>query len=111
MASTGTESAASAFGAARRRREWDAPTARQGGTSAERAGHKPFCRWTPAGAGDGGEEETNEATASEGTNMKYQKPKVVAKSAPKQSFAAGCPTYRPVSSCCNGNPCMIGNIQ
>jgi hypothetical protein len=77
-----------------------------------RAGNNPFCRWTPAGAGDGGEEETNEATASEGTNMKYQKPKVVAKSAPKQSFVAGCPQRWQRSGCHLDNmKCQCGMLD
>jgi hypothetical protein len=33
--------------------------------------------------------------------MKYQKPKVVAKSAPKQTFAAMCPTNNIVSHGCS----------
>ena len=33
--------------------------------------------------------------------MKYQKPKVVAKSAPKQSFVAGCPERTPLSNRCD----------
>ena len=33
--------------------------------------------------------------------MKYQKPKVVAKSAPKQTFVAGCPERTPMVRFCN----------
>lgn len=77
-------------------------------TVSNRPERKPFCRWMPAGAGDCGE-ATNEATASEGINMKYQKPKVVAKSAPKQSFAAGCPAERVNTTNCSFNHfCMCG---
>ena len=44
--------------------------------------------------------------------MKYQKPKVVAKSAPKQSFAAGCPTRIQKSANCNSlnQECSVGPI-
>ena len=46
--------------------------------------------------------------------MKYQKPKVVAKSAPKQSFVAGCPRDTAVSSCLERTPysnCMLGKMN
>ena len=46
--------------------------------------------------------------------MKYQKPKVVAKSAPKQSFVAGCPKNTSVCSCVERTPyanCMLGNMK
>lgn len=45
--------------------------------------------------------------------MKYQKPKVVAKSAPKQSFAAGCPEKTPRSANCasNNSYCMCGPLK
>ncbi len=44
--------------------------------------------------------------------MKYQKPKVVAKSAPKQSFAAGCPTKTAVPGCSLQNTaCSVGSLQ
>ena len=67
----------------------------------------------PAGADDGGEEETNEATASEGRNMKYQKPKVVAKSAPKLSFVAGCPEKTAKAPFCHSanNDCLCGQLN
>jgi hypothetical protein len=73
---------------------------------------KTFCRWRPAGAGDCGN-GTNEAAASEGSIMKYQKPKVVAKSAPKQSFAAGCPVKTTQSSNCSSlnRKCECGPMK
>ena len=45
--------------------------------------------------------------------MKYQKPKVVAKSAPKQSFVAGCPEKTPCSlNCTAGNmSCYCGPLK
>jgi hypothetical protein len=45
--------------------------------------------------------------------MKYQKPKVVAKSAPKQSFAAGCPTKTPKFPYCTGanKECLCGALN
>jgi hypothetical protein len=44
--------------------------------------------------------------------MNYQKPKVVAKSAPKQSFAAGCPVKTQVFAQCSGvnKTCSVGPI-
>jgi hypothetical protein len=66
----------------------------------------------PAGAGNGGR-ATNEATASKGSNMKYQKPKVVAKSAAKQTFAAGCPEKTVHNSGCSlsNQTCMCGSLR
>ncbi len=45
--------------------------------------------------------------------MKYQKPKVVAKSASKQSFAAGCPEKTVVNNFCSmsNNRCMCGVLK
>ncbi len=44
--------------------------------------------------------------------MKYQKPKVVAKSAAKQTFAAGCPTNIPSTNCNPANQrCMAGSLK
>lgn len=44
--------------------------------------------------------------------MKYQKPKVVAKSAPKQSFAAGCPEKTLSATFCkSGVNCMVGPVN
>lgn len=45
--------------------------------------------------------------------MKYQKPEVVAKSAAKESFVAGCPEKTPCSPYCNSSNvnCMCGPIQ
>lgn len=41
--------------------------------------------------------------------MAYKKPQIVAKSAAKQSFVAGCPTERAThqSPCFTGRKCMI----
>lgn len=88
------------------------PAGHISGVSLEGMQRGNFCRWRPAGAGNCGK-ETNEATASEGTSMKYQKPKVVAKSAPKQSFAAGCPTNtRVVTNCSASNyKCDCGPLK
>ncbi len=45
--------------------------------------------------------------------MKYQKPKVVAKSAPKQSFAAGCPEKTVHCSGCSlsNQTCLCGSLR
>ena len=46
--------------------------------------------------------------------MTYKKPKIVAKSAPKQSFAAGCPEKVPLpaSNCTPVNKrCMCGPLK
>ena len=45
--------------------------------------------------------------------MKYQKPKVVAKSAPKQSFVAGCPEkYQQYQTCAYLNAhCQLGPVN
>lgn len=45
--------------------------------------------------------------------MKYQKPKVVAKSAPKQSFVAGCPAKTAQDRFCSGrnNVCLCGQLN
>ena len=46
--------------------------------------------------------------------MAYKKPQIVAKSAAKQSFVAGCPENRPGASKCHNNNnarCMIGPNQ
>ena len=44
--------------------------------------------------------------------MKYQKPKVVAKSAPKQTFVAGCPERTQASNHCDGinRSCSVGPV-
>lgn len=45
--------------------------------------------------------------------MKYQKPKVVAKSTPKQSFSAGCPTNKPHDNFCSSlnTRCLCGLLK
>ena len=45
--------------------------------------------------------------------MKYQKPKVVAKSAPKQSFVAGCPEKKVEFNLCSSgnNACLCGPLN
>ena len=45
--------------------------------------------------------------------MKYQKPEVVAKSAAKESFVAGCPTNEVMSSTCysDNKICMCGPLN
>ncbi len=46
--------------------------------------------------------------------MAYKKPQIVAKSAAKQSFVAGCPEKMPVhaTSCTPGNTrCMCGRLK
>lgn len=45
--------------------------------------------------------------------MAYKKPQIVAKSAAKQSFAAGCPTYtQSVSNCSSSNrKCDCGPLK
>lgn len=45
--------------------------------------------------------------------MAYQKPEVVAKSAAKESFVAGCPVEEPIyDSCYWGNrKCMCGPLK
>ena len=42
--------------------------------------------------------------------MAYKKPEIVAKSAAKQSFVAGCPPQKAVASCTSvtNTKCMIG---
>ena len=82
---------------------------------AGRAGDSnPFASGMPARAGNGGE-ATNQMRQKPRKEepMKYQKPKVVAKSAPKQSFAAGCPVKTPsYSYCYDGNKaCMCGQLN
>lgn len=47
--------------------------------------------------------------------MAYKKPQIVAKSAAKQSFVAGCPTNRPPCNpdICSGShaQCLIGRLK
>lgn len=45
--------------------------------------------------------------------MKYQKPQVVAKSAAKKSFVAGCPEKTVVTPTCNtwNQKCMCGPLK
>lgn len=45
--------------------------------------------------------------------MKYQKPQVVAKSAAKKSFVAGCPTKTTVTTGCSGlnRKCEVGPLK
>ena len=45
--------------------------------------------------------------------MNYKKPTIVARSAAKQTFVAGCPTNKPASSYCSGNntKCMCGPLR
>ena len=46
------------------------------------------------------------------TNMAYKKPQLVAKSAPKQSYVAGCPLKSCSSSCYSQNTsCMCGPLK
>ena len=45
--------------------------------------------------------------------MAYKKPQIVAKSAAKQSFAAGCPEKTPSSTACSchNTKCMCGPLK
>ena len=43
--------------------------------------------------------------------MAYKKPEIVAKSAAKQSFAAGCPTNRTWAECCQVNRNCQGQVN
>ena len=44
--------------------------------------------------------------------MAYKKPEVVVKSAAKQSFVGGCPTYKAWPDCCYVNHnCMAGPVK
>lgn len=44
--------------------------------------------------------------------MAYKKPQIVAKSAAKQSFVAGCPEKTPISGCSGHNTrCMCGSLK
>lgn len=46
-------------------------------------------------------------------NMSYKKPEIVASSEATQSYVAGCPTERPVSSNCTycNEKCMCGPLK
>lgn len=45
--------------------------------------------------------------------MAYKKPQIVAKSAAKQAFVAGCPTKNVVGNCCTSHNkmCMVGPLK
>lgn len=44
--------------------------------------------------------------------MAYKKPQIVAKSAARQSFVAGCPEKKPMNACTGWNrDCMCGPLK
>lgn len=59
--------------------------------------------------------QDNECGESHGkeAKMAYKKPQIVAKSAAKQSFVAGCPEKLPVNTSCSSSnvKCMCGPLK